>query len=524
MKPKNITSDPTKFLLGIEQMNEVVGSTLGPNGRNVIYEKSQDYPKVTKDGVTVAREMNSIDPEINMGMMAVREAAEKSVISSGDGTTTSVILTHALVTAGLSCIENKKSRAWVKKEIKTIVEKIVDELKSRSIMIGNDLDRVHQIAKISANGEENLAKIISGCFKEVGLDGAINVLRSRDEKTYAELVDGFQFDRGYMFPEFVNVEGHMQVQFTNPVIYIYREHIRQAREVDEIITWADSKKIPVVIICDNHERHVVETLINIKQRGVEVAILKTPGFGDDLRMISDDIATMVGATPVNFTMLRTLQDNWETVVGTCESIVITAEQTTIIGGGGLEKRIASRREGIKVEIKDAIDDYRKSVHAGRLAMMNNGLATIRVGGQSDVERMERLDRVEDALGATRAAIEEGYIIGSGKALVEIVRSLHKTPDNYLLFNAFEKPFHRILENGDFKLSENDMINIPSGQGYNENLEIVNLLDEGIIDPTKVTRCAVENAASVASIILTTSSIISLIPLNKKQTVNEFIGI
>lgn len=520
MNPKKITSDSEKFMEGVSMMNQMVGSTLGPNGRNVIYEKEKDFPIVTKDGVTVAREMNSIDREINMGMMAVREAAEKSVKASGDGTTTTVILVHALIGVGRKALEGGMSRANIKKEILSVSERVVKELQEMSVKIDGDINRVRQIAKISANGEEALAEIISGCFEAVGLDGAINVLRSRDEKTYAELVEGFQFDRGYQFPEFVNVEGHMQVQFENPFIFIYREHVKQHRELDAVLTWANKQKRPLVIIADNYERHVLDTLIQVKQRGVEVAVVKTPGFGDDLRMTADDIAVMVGAAPTNFLMLRTIDDNWDSVLGTAESIVITAEMTTIMGGAGVPERIEKRRSGIKVEIKDAIDDYRRKVHRERLAMLNNGLATIRVGGQSEVERGERLDRVEDALGATRAAIQEGYVIGSGKALVEVCNKLAKETPSFV-YDAFDKPFLRILENGDYPT---ELKNLEDGFGYNENFQVVKLLDMGIIDPTKVTRCAVENAASVAATIMTTSGIISLIPLNKKQTIDEFIGV
>ncbi len=524
MDPKLISTDQTKLLEGISLMSEIVGSTLGPNGRNVIYDTNLDFPSVTKDGVTVARHMNSIDREVNMGMMLVREAAEKSVEQSGDGTTTSIVLTEALVRKGKELLKSH-SAAAIKESMLRVAKVISEKIKQRSIKIDKDFDRLQQIAKISSNGDDNIAYIIASCFEEVGLDGAINVLRSRNEKTYAEITAGFKFDRGYQFPEFVNVEGSMQVQYENPRFLIYRENVSQVRELQAAVNYCMENKEPLIVIADNYERHVIDQIIRSLSQGVQVALVKTPGFGDDLRILAKDIATLVGAASLTFAQLNNIKgDDWDDVLGRSENITITSTETIISGGDGNKDKIESRKKGIRVEIKDAPDEYRKSRHKERLSMMNSGLATIRVGSPSEVALKEKIDRVDDALGATKAAIQEGYLPGAGKALVEIADDLKSELDaigldfiDMEVMDAFYEPFLRILRNGGMKIDFlKDIPLISKNFGYNENHELVNLIESGIIDPAKVTRCAVENAASVASTIITTSAIISLIPLTQNK--------
>lgn len=537
MEKRSITFDKTPLIKGVEKLAVAVGSTLGPSGLNVLYEKALDYPVATKDGVTVARQIVLENPIENMGAQAVKEVAEKVVDAAGDGTTTATVIAGNLIKNGHTFLTSHPDQMiFFRDRAKEIQNFVLEEIDARrSEIASDDFDRIFQVAKISCNGDEPIAHMITEAFKKVGTGGTINVLRSRTGESYAELSDGFNFDRGYQMPEFVNVKSRMKVQYSQPLIFVYRETVKRLDEIEEFLHLGMGSKRPVVIIADGFEQHVLQELVGINRKGQEVCAIKTPGFGDRKRFVIEDMCVQIGAKAFDIGGMKMAMKNTGHFVGTCKTITVEANQTTIIGGVGTKEEVQDAQAAVKVLIEDSVDDYERSENRKRLSMLTNGVAVIRVGAQSEIALNERRDRVDDALGATRAAIEEGFLAGAGSTLAMIAEAYIAKQDkveplDMVFMEALREPMRQIhanlaipkekIERHIESLSNRDPEQI--GHGFNQFGRYTDLLKEGIIDPSKVTRVCIEHAFSVALTILTTKAIINIIPENKKKSFEEFI--
>ena len=500
---------------GVDALANAVKVTLGPKGRNVIIGKSFGGPQITKDGVTVAREIELEDPLENMGAQMVKEVASKTNDLAGDGTTTATVLAQAIVKEGLKNVAAGANPLDLKKGIDKATNAIVKSLEKQSETVGQG-DKIKQVASISANNDEAVGKLISDAFNKVGKEGVITIEEAKGMKTYEDIVEGMQFDRGYLSPYFVTDSEKMIADLENPYILLYDKKISTMKDIMPILEPVAQSGKPLLIIAEDVDGEALATLVVNRLRGaLKIAAVKAPGFGDRRKEMLEDIAILTGGTVIAEERGFTLENTTVDMLGTAERITIDKDNTTIVNGSGETKNIKARVKQIKAQIETTTSDYDKEKLQERLAKLAGGVAVLYVGAASEVEMKEKKDRVEDALNATRAAVEEGIIAGGGVALVRAKASLSKlNPENFdeetgikIIERAIEEPLRQIVENagGEGSVVVSKVLEGKKDFGYNAKTEeYVNMLKAGIIDPKKVTRVALENAASVAGMILTTA--------------------
>jgi chaperonin GroEL len=510
---------------GVDQLANAV--TLGPRGRNVVIDKKFGSPNITKDGVTVAKEIELKDPIENMGAQMVKEVASKTADIAGDGTTTATVLAQAIVAGGLKNVAAGANPMDLKRGIDKAVASVKENLKKQSEVVGDDFAKIGQVASISANNDEVIGTLIADAMKKVGRNGVITVEEAKGTETEVKTVEGMQFDRGYLSPYFVTNTEKMEADLDSPFILICDKKISSMKELLPVLELTAQSGKPLVIISEEVEGEALATLVVNKIRGsLKVAAVKAPGFGDRRKAMLQDIATLTGGSVISEEQGRKLEDTTIEMLGTAEKITIDKENTVIVNGAGKSTDIKGRIKQIQAEMDNSTSDYDKEKLQERLAKLSGGVAVLYIGAASEVEMKEKKDRVDDALAATRAAVEEGIVAGGGVAFVRAIESIAKlegaTPDEHTGINiirrALEEPLRQIVANAG---GEGSVViqKVKEGKkdfGYNARTdEYMNLIKAGVIDPTKVSRVALENAASVASMLLTTECIIADIPEDEK---------
>ena len=500
---------------GVDALANAVKVTLGPKGRNVVIDKSFGGPSVTKDGVSVAKEIELEDALENMGAQMVKEVASKTSDLAGDGTTTATVLAQAIVKEGLKNVAAGANPMDLKRGIDKAVEAVVADLQKASEKVGNKNDKIQQVAAISANNDDNIGKLIADAFSKVGKEGVITVEEAKGTETYVDIVEGMQFDRGYLSPYFINDPEKMMVDMENPYILLYEKKISSLKDLLPILEPVAQSGKPLLIIAEDVDGEALTTLVMNKLRGsLKIAAVKAPGFGDRRKAMLEDIAILTGGTMIAEETGLTLENATMEMLGTAEHITIDKDNTTIVNGSGKKAAIKARIDQIKAQIEVTTSDYDKEKLQERLAKLAGGVAVLYVGAASEVEMKEKKDRVDDALHATRAAVEEGIIAGGGVALLRAKKSLSKiktdnadeTTGITIIDRAIEEPLRQIVENAgkEGSVIVSKVLEGKGDFGYNAKTdEFVHMFKAGIIDPTKVTRIALENAASVAGMILTT---------------------
>jgi len=500
---------------GVDALANAVKVTLGPKGRNVIIGKAFGGPAITKDGVSVAREIELEDTLENMGAQMVKEVASKTNDLAGDGTTTATVLAQAIVKEGLKNVAAGANPLDLKKGIDKAVTAIVANLQKQSEVVGNKIDKIKQVASISANNDESVGSLIAEAFKKVGKEGVITVEEAKGTETYVDIVEGMQFDRGYLSPYFVTDSEKMIADIESPYILLYDKKISSMKDLLPVLEPVAQSGKPLLIIAEDVDGEALATLVVNKLRGsLKVAAVKAPGFGDRRKAMLEDIAILTGGTVIAEERGFTLENTTIDMLGTAERVTIDKDNTTIVNGAGKKGDIKGRVNQIKSQIETTTSDYDKEKLQERLAKLAGGVAVLYVGAASEVEMKEKKDRVDDALHATRAAVEEGIVAGGGVALVRTKAMLEKlTTDNLdqatgiqIIARAIEEPLRIIVENAGHEGSVIVAKVIEGKKDYGFNAKTgkyVQMLKAGIIDPTKVTRVALENAASVAGMILTT---------------------
>ena len=500
---------------GVDALANAVKVTLGPKGRNVIIGKSFGGPTVTKDGVTVAKEIELKDPLENMGAQMVKEVASKTNDLAGDGTTTATVLAQAIVKEGLKNVAAGANPMDLKRGIDKAVEAIVADLAKQAQVVGSDSEKIKQIASISANNDEVIGDLIATAFARVGKEGVITVEEAKGTETTVDVVEGMQFDRGYLSPYFVTNPEKMEVELERPYILLYDKKVSSLKELLPILEPVAQSGKPLLIIAEDVDGEALSTLVVNKLRGaLKIAAVKAPGFGDRRKAMLEDIAILTGGTVIAEESGYTLENTTIEMLGTAEKVTIDKDNTTLVNGAGTADMIKNRVNQIKGQMETTTSDYDREKLQERLAKLAGGVAVLYVGAASDVEMKEKKDRVDDALHATRAAVEEGIVAGGGVALLRAKSVLDKIKaDNadeatgiQIVFRAVESPLRTIVENAGLEGSV-VVAKVSEGKanfGYNAKTdEYVDMLKAGIIDPKKVTRVALENAASVAGMILTT---------------------
>ncbi len=500
---------------GVDALANAVKVTLGPKGRNVIIGKSFGAPQVTKDGVTVAKEIE-LDNELeNMGAQMVKEVASKTNDLAGDGTTTATVLAQAIVKEGLKNVAAGANPMDLKRGIDKAVAAIVKDLDKQSQKVGNSSEKIKQVAAISANNDDTIGDLIATAFGKVGKEGVITVEEAKGMETYVDVVEGMQFDRGYLSPYFVTDADKMIADLENPYILLFDKKISNLQEILPILEPVAQSGRPLLIIAEDVEGQALATLVVNKLRGgLKIAAVKAPGFGDRRKAMLEDISILTGGVVISEERGFSLENADLTMLGTAESVMIDKDNTTIVNGNGKSSEIKARVNQIKAQIETTTSDYDKEKLQERLAKLAGGVAVLYVGAASEVEMKEKKDRVDDALHATRAAVEEGIVAGGGVALVRAKKTLEKiTTENLdettgvqIINKAIESPLRTIVENagGEGSVVINKVLEGKKDFGYDAKSETyVNMQKAGIIDPKKVTRIALENAASVAGMILTT---------------------
>jgi chaperonin GroEL len=500
---------------GVDALANAVKVTLGPKGRNVIISKSFGAPQVTKDGVTVAKEIELDNPLENMGAQMVKEVASKTNDLAGDGTTTATVLAQAIVKEGLKNVAAGANPMDLKRGIDKAVEAITADLEKQSKQVGNSSEKIKQVAAISANSDNTIGELIAKAFGKVGKEGVITVEEAKGMKTYVDVVEGMQFDRGYLSPYFVTDADKMIADLENPYILLFDKKISNLQEILPILEPVAQSSRPLLIIAEDVDGQALATLVVNKLRGgLKIAAVKAPGFGDRRKAMLEDIAILTGGTVISEERGFTLENADLSMLGSAETVTIDKDNTTIVNGSGNAKDIKARVNQIKSQIETTTSDYDKEKLQERLAKLAGGVAVLYVGAASEVEMKEKKDRVDDALHATRAAVEEGIVAGGGVALVRAKSVLEKiTTENLdevtgiqIVARAIEAPLRTIVENagGEGSVVVNKVLEGKKDFGYDAKTETyVDMLKAGIIDPKKVTRVALENAASVAGMFLTT---------------------
>ena len=500
---------------GVDALANAVKVTLGPKGRNVIISKSFGAPQVTKDGVSVAKEIELEDALENMGAQMVKEVASKTNDLAGDGTTTATVLAQAIVKEGLKNVAAGANPMDLKRGIDKAVEYIVADLDKQSKKVGNSSEMIKQVASISANNDDTIGELIAKAFGKVGKEGVITVEEAKGTDTYVDVVEGMQFDRGYLSPYFVTDSDKMIADLENPYILLFDKKISNLQEILPILEPVAQSGRPLLIIAEDVEGQALATLVVNKLRGgLKIAAVKAPGFGDRRKAMLEDISILTGGVVISEERGFSLENADLTMLGTAESVMIDKDNTTIVNGSGKSSDIKARVNQIKAQIQTTTSDYDREKLQERLAKLAGGVAVLYVGAASEVEMKEKKDRVDDALHATRAAVEEGIVAGGGVALVRSKKVLEKiTTDNLdettgvqIVNRAIESPLRTIVENagGEGSVVINKVLEGKKDFGFDAKTETyVDMLKAGIIDPKKVTRIALENAASVSGMILTT---------------------
>ena len=504
---------------GVDILADAVKVTLGPKGRNVILDKKFGAPTVTKDGVSVAKEIELKDPVENMGAQLVKEVASKTADDAGDGTTTATVLTQAIFGIGIKNVAAGANPMDLKRGIDKAVSSVVENLKKQSKVIKTN-DEIAQVATVSSNNDAEIGKMIADAMDKVGKDGVITVEEAKGTETEVKTVEGMQFDRGYLSPYFVTNTDKMEADLESPYILIYDKKISNMKELLPVLEATAQTGKPLLIIAEDVEGEALATLVVNKIRGsLKIAAVKAPGFGDRRKAMLEDIAMLTGGTVISEERGYKLENATIDYLGTADKILIDKDNTTIVNGAGKKEDIDGRVNQIKQQIENTTSDYDKEKLQERLAKLSGGVAILYIGAATEVEMKEKKDRVDDALHATRAAVQEGVVAGGGVALIRTIKSL----DSVILDNedqntgvaivksAIQAPLRTIVENagGEPSVVVNEVLKGKNDYGYNAaNSEYVNMFKEGIIDPTKVTRLALENAASIASLLLTTECVVA----------------
>jgi len=500
---------------GVDALANAVKVTLGPKGRNVIVGKSFGGPQVTKDGVTVAKEIDLEDTLENMGAQMVKEVASKTNDLAGDGTTTATILAQSIVNEGLKNVTAGANPMDLKRGVDKAVTAIVDELNKSAKTVGNSSEKIQQIASISANNDNAIGELITQAFEKVGKEGVITVEEAKGTDTYVDVVEGMQFDRGYLSPYFVTNSEKMEADLESPYILLYDKKISAMKDLLPILEPVAQSGKPLLVIAEDVDGEALATLVVNKLRGaLKIAAVKAPGFGDRRKAMLEDIAILTGGTVISEERGFNIENTTIDMLGSAERVTIDKDNTTIVNGSGDKKDIQARVGQIKSQIETTTSDYDKEKLQERLAKLAGGVAVLYVGAASEVEMKEKKDRVDDALHATRAAVEEGIVAGGGVALIRARKQLDKIKASnddeltgiQIIFRALEAPLRTIVENagGEGSVVVAKILDGKGGFGYDAKSEkYVDLFESGIIDPKKVTRVALENAASVAGMILTT---------------------
>ena len=505
---------------GVDILADAVKVTLGPKGRNVVIEKKFGAPSVTKDGVTVAKEIELEDSIENMGAQMVKEVASKTADLAGDGTTTATVLAQSIIGEGLKNVAAGANPMDLKRGIDKAVTAVVENLKKQSEKVGNDNKKIEQVATISANSDSTIGSLIAQAMAKVGNAGVITVEEAKGTETTVEVVEGMQFDRGYLSAYFVTNTEKMMVELQNPYILIYEKKVSTLKDILPILESVVQSGRPLLIIAEDVDGEALSTLVVNKLRGsLKIAAVKAPGFGDRRKEMLQDIAALTGGKVISEDMGLKLESTTVADLGQAESITIDKDNTTVVGGKGAKENIDSRVNQIKSQIETTTSDYDKEKLQERLAKLSGGVAVLYIGAASEVEMKEKKDRVDDALHATRAAVEEGIVPGGGVAYIRAIESLAavktENPDEKtgvaIVRRALEEPLRQIVANAGL---EGSIIvqKVREGKadyGFNARTEVYeNMLAAGVIDPTKVSRVALENAASIASMLLTTECVIA----------------
>ncbi|MCS6837599.1 MAG: chaperonin GroEL [Bdellovibrionaceae bacterium] len=516
------------ILRGVNTLANAVKVTLGPKGRNVVIEKSFGAPLITKDGVTVAKEIELENKFENMGAQMVKEVASKTNDQAGDGTTTATILAQAIYREGVKIVSAGHSPTAIKRGIDRAVEIVVDELKNMAKPIKSSAE-IAQVGTISANNDKEIGKMLADAMDKVGKEGVITIEESKTAKTEVTVVEGMQFDRGYLSPYFVTNPERMEAELENAYILIYDKKISSMKDMIGILEAVAKSGRPLLIVAEEVEGEALATLVVNKLRGtLHVCAVKAPGFGDRRKAMLEDIAILTGGSVISEELGRKLDQATMADLGVAKRVVVDKDNTTIIDGNGKKSEIEARIAQIKAQIEEATSDYDKEKLKERLAKLAGGVAVIHVGAPSEVEMKEKKARVEDALNATRAAVEEGIVAGGGTALLRAAQKIDKSKFNdeeafgaMIIKRACEEPIRQIAVNAglDGAIVMNKVLENKSATfGYNAFTdEYTDLLKDGVIDPVKVVRCALENAASVASLMLTTETMIAEAPKKEEKS-------
>ncbi len=513
----------SKMKVGADSLANAVKVTLGPKGRNVVIDKKFGAPQITKDGVTVAKEVELEDRFENMGAQMVKEVASKTNEQAGDGTTTATVLAQAIINVGIKNVTAGANPMDLKRGIDKAVATVVDDLKKRSQKVGSDYSKIEQVGTVSANNDVHIGKLIADAMSKVGKDGVITVEEAKGTETEVKVVEGMQFDRGYISPYFMTNSDKMEADLSNPSILICDKKISSMKDLLPILEPIAREGRELLIIAEDVDGEALTTLVVNKLRGtLKIAAVKAPGFGDRRKEMLQDIATLTGAIVVSEERGFTLENATPDMLGKAEKVTITKENTTIVGGAGAKDAIKERVDSIRKQIEVSTSDYDKEKLKERLGKLSGGVAVLYVGATTEVEMKEKKDRVEDALNATRAAVEEGYLPGGGVSYIRAAAALEglkgdnedETTGIHIVAKAIEEPLRQIAENAGVDGSV-IIQKIKEGKddfGYNARTgEYVNMYEAGVIDPTKVSRVALENAASVAGMFLTTECGIVDIP-------------
>jgi len=496
---------------GVDKLADAVKVTLGPKGRNVIIEREGSTPRITKDGVSVAKEIYLEDRYEDVGAQMVKEVASSTNSDAGDGTTTATVLAQAIIKEGVKNLTSGAAPSGLKQGINMAKEAVISSLKDQAKIVKGNYEQIEQVARISANGDNEIGSLITEAVSKVGVDGMVTAIESGSTKSFVEVVDGMEFPKGYLSPYFVNDTEKMQTVFMNPMLVFVNRVISKTTDIIQPLKIASAQNRPVVFVCEDMDGEALSTLAyNVVHGKIKAAAVSAPGMGEVKTELLDDMAVLTGGETFDNDKAAHMADASEAMMGTCDKIVITKDSTRIIGGRGYKEDIEALVSSLRTRIKESGDDVLKR----RLANLTEGIAVLHVGASSDIELRERLDRVEDALNATMAAIEEGIVAGGGLALKNCIKALNKLKERgdvavgiNIVKMALEAPLRQIAENA----GEEGSIAIHKSRGtfgYNakEN-RYEDLMAAGVIDPVKVTRVAIENAASVAGMFLTTECVI-----------------
>jgi chaperonin GroEL len=515
-----------RMLRGVETLANAVRVTLGPKGRNVVIEKSFGAPRITKDGVTVAKEIELEDKFENMGAQMVREVAQKTNDQAGDGTTTATVLAHAIVKEGAKAVAAGMNPMDLKRGIDLAVKSVVADIKNRAKKVGSSSE-VAQVGTISSNGDAAIGKMIASAMQKVGNEGVITVEEAKALETDVDIVEGMQFDRGYLSPYFITNAEKMVAELEDAYVLLHEKKLSQLQAMLPVLEAVVQSGKPLLIIAEDIEGEALATLVVNKLRGgLKVAAVKAPGFGDRRKAMLEDIAILTGGQLIAEDLGIKLESVTPAMLGRAKKIVIEKEKTTIVDGAGKKKDIEARVNQIKAQIEETTSDYDREKLQERLAKLAGGVAVIRVGGATEIEVKEKKDRVEDALNATRAAVEEGIVPGGGVALLRAKKAIGKLHGNNadeqaginIVLKALESPLRQIAENSGFEGSvvvNKILENKSETFGFDAQSEdYVDMLDKGIVDPAKVVRAALQDAASVAGLLVTTEAMVAEVPKDK----------